>query len=146
MTFDPPSDFSEVVRDHHQEALGYILASSGECLGIRREEIEVVNRNLRALDPEDLSGLDPEEPWFLGVLLCPGDGTQEVASFVADQPPEDRHRVHFYVHPDVDLVDAFRSWYAAGLADPATSEVEDFPTFHTRFGRHFNLQVYEDFR
>lgn len=146
MVFDPPSDFSAVVRAHHEESTGYVVASSGECLGIQRDEIEFVNRNLQGARPADLDALDPDGSWFMGVLLCPGDGTSEVGAFAAGLPPEDRHRVRFYVHPDVDLVSALEGWYEAGLGDPMTSEVEDFSSFHARFGRHFNLQVYENFR
>lgn len=138
-------DYAETVRKHHPRAEGWLVASREPCIAIQRREILNVDRVLHPTDPGDLP--DPAalpSSWLLAVLLCPGDDTTHVAVWTRSLPAEDRDRVRFYHHPDVDLHEALAAWYEQGLEDPRTFEVRDFKTFHKQFGRHFNDQVYRD--
>lgn len=138
-------DYAATVREHHPDAEGWLVASREPCITIRGREVQHVDRVLRPTGPTGLP--DPGDlprSWMLAVLLCPGDDTALVAAWASSIPAGERDRVRFYHHPDVDLTGAFEAWYAAGLADPRTFEIQDFKTFHKQFGRHFNDQVYRD--
>lgn len=121
-----------------------MVASSEPCRSIRDQEVARIRRQLRALEPEDLPRTIRAPSWMVGVLLCPGDGTETVARWAVALLEADRERVRFYHHPRVDLVAAFAAWYAGGLPDPVRAEVSDFKSFHKRFGWDFNNQVYRD--
>lgn len=140
-----PPDFSEVVRAHHSKSVGFVVAASAPCLGIRDDEIARVRRNLRPVTPPGLPTPPPEGSWILAVMLCPGDDTASVAAWAATLHPSLVDRIRFYHHPDTDLVAALTAWYAAGLPDPLTAEISDFASFHKQFGLDFNNQVYRDF-
>src|SRR3989304_846539 len=88
----------------------------------------------------------PPEPdwWVLAVLLCPGDTTEAVAAWARQGRAPVADRIHFYLHPHTNPVEAFAAWYAAGHQEPRTAEVEDFATFHKQFGWDLNNQVYRD--
>lgn len=142
---DLPTDFAEVVRPHFDECDGVVVASSGQCLEIQaKEEEQVPGRDFSGVRPEDLPGLELEESWLVGILLCPGDETEEVSTWASTLDPTDLDRVRFYYTPDVDLVDAFGAWYEEGLPDPRTAEVEGWEDFHQTFGRDHSNQVYRD--
>jgi hypothetical protein len=134
-----------VVSANHKRMKGWIWAQSEPCLSIAKEEVTRIRRNLEAVPAK---GVPPPPSargwWILAVLLCPGDTTEAVAAWARDLRAAARERIRFFVHPDTDLVRAFTSWYAAGLEDPLTAEVEDFATFHKQFGWDFNNQVYRD--
>lgn len=120
------------------------MAASGECLEIQSQEEAIPGRDFEGMHPEGLEALELEGSWLVGILLCPGDGTEAAAAWASKLDPADIDRVRFYFLPDVDLVDAFDAWFAQGLPDPVTAEVDDWGSFHRTFGMDHSNQVYRD--
>lgn len=143
-----PDGFAETVGPHVHDCLGIIVASTGDCEDIRDKEIETIsdtgNRTFEAYRPDQLPEPASLRSWLLGVLLCPSDGTEEVAAWASDLNVEDLDRIRFYYLPGVDLVEALQAWYAEGLADPRTADVEDWGSFHHEFGWDHSSQLYQD--
>ncbi len=143
-----PEGFAETIRPHLHECLGIVVASTGDCLEIRDEEIKAIsdtgNRTFEAYPPDQLPDPAALQSWLMGVLLCPGDRTEEVAAWAKALNVEDLDRVRFYYLSGVDLVEALRAWYAAGLPDPRTADVEDWGSFHHEFGWDHSNQLYQD--
>ncbi|HKZ59140.1 MAG TPA: hypothetical protein VJ547_04740 [Candidatus Thermoplasmatota archaeon] len=140
-----PSDFARAVAGNHRRMKGWIWAESEPCLSIAKEEVRRIRRNLEAVSASRAPP-PPSEPdwWVLAVLLCPGDTTEAVAAWARQGRAPVADRIHFYLHPHTNPVEAFAAWYAAGHQDPRTAEVEDFATFHKQFGWDLNNQVYRD--
>jgi hypothetical protein len=144
---DLPSGYADIVRAHHPQTIGYLLATQPECQRIRAEEIRQVKRRLVALDAEDLPRLAPKGSWLLAVLLGRGDDAAAVAAW-ADRrvAAADLDRVRFYCLPRIDIGAALRAWTDAGLGVPLVAEVRDFASFHKVFGKHLNDRVWSDHR
>lgn len=100
LTFPP--DYSRLVRLGKEHAVGYLLATSGDCLTLRDEEIRHIDRNLVEIGLDRLRTLRPEGSWILAVLLCPGDGTEALAAWAKALPGDEATRVVFYLAPGVD--------------------------------------------
>lgn len=145
-----PEGLPEKVRPHLHGCLGIVVASTGDCEDIRDQEIKAIadtgNRRFEARRPDRLPDPSSLGSWLMGVLLCPGDGTGEVAGWASSLDTEDIDRIRFYHLPGVDLVDALRGWYAQGLPDPRTADVEDWGSFHHEFGWDHVNQLYQDIR
>jgi len=127
-----PPGWHETVRRHQRQTKGLVLAQSGPCLETRDlegSEDFVYGRDFGAIDAAALDGLELAESWFLGVLVCPGDDLSMLASWAARLRRDDLDRIRFYVHDDVDLVEAFHPWYAAGLPSPDTEPFVEGPRF-----------------
>lgn len=84
------------------------------------------------------------DPGCLQPLFVPGDDLTLLASWVNDFPLGDHDRIRFYAHPETDLFEALKPWYAAGLDDPYVHVVTDWKTLHPPFGRDLNDRVYKD--
>lgn len=139
-----PPKYADIVRANWPKTLGAIVASSPAALAMQKRSISHVQRKLRGVAPEDLAGLDLGGSWLVAVVLGPGDDTRKVASWASGLANEQQPRVRFYLLRGVKAADAFRAWYDAGLPDPLTSEVENWTTFHKRFGNELNNQIYRD--
>lgn len=135
-------DYASVVRENHHKTTGYLVAGRPPCIAIRDDEIHKIDRRLLPLDPATLSDLEPTGSWLMGVILCPGDGTDHVAGFAART--RSAHRLRFYAHPDTDLKDAFMGWKEAGFRRARVDVVSSWKQLHPFFGRALNDQVYED--
>lgn len=139
--------YQEIVRTHRMDTVAYVLADSGECLDIQREEVaNVPGRRIVPLTSTDLAELEPPGSWFLAALLCPGDTTETVAAWATGYPADDLDRIRFYDHPDTDPATAYAAWNDAGLGAPLRDTVADFPSFHRRFGNHLNDRIFLDWR
>lgn len=135
----------EVVRANHHKTLGLVVAERGTCLRIQRDEEHLVpGRTFRPVRPRDLAGIDLDGSWFLGVLLCPGDDTEDLARWASGIPKTDLWRVRFYHVDGTDVADALRGWMGANLPEPARFLVNDFRSFHSLYGRHHADVVYRD--
>lgn len=122
-----------------------MVAESGECLKIQAaERVLVPGRGFHPLNPEALARRALPASWFVGVLLCPGDSTEELARWAATLAPADLERIHFYVAPGVDLRGALSAWRRAALPALPINEVRDFRSFHHLYGRHHADRVYRD--
>lgn len=119
------------------------MASTPPCIEIRDEEIKKIHRRLVPLHPQDLEHLQVEDSWLMGVILCPGDGTQQIARF--DKRTRAPKRIRFYLHPDTDISKAFSAWKEAGHKRARFDFVTSWQELHPDFGRSLNDQVYEDF-
>lgn len=141
----PRPRWHEVVRAHHRDTEGLVVAQSGRCLELQADERDLVpGRRFQPLRPADLARRAFPRSWFMGVLLCPGDATDALAAWARDLPPADVDRVHFYYVRGVDLQATLAGWRAAGLPEPALNEVRDFRSLHHLFGRHHGDRVYRD--
>lgn len=126
--------------------MGLIAASGPLGRAIQRRSLRNIERRLQATSATDLPAVADLPPsWLLAIVLSPGEDTDAVALWTASLPRRLRGRVRFYLLPGV-RASAFRAWYAAGLDDPFTAEVRDWPSFHKQFGADLNLQVYLDHR
>jgi hypothetical protein len=139
-----PTDYASVVRANHTKTIGYIFAVTGECIGIRDDEIARIRRKLVAVSAEGLAAIQTKGSWLLGVILCAGDDTRSVAGWLAKLALPARPRIRFYAHPEVDLRRAFAAWVEADLGEPRVQTVTDFSTFHRQFGVDLNDVVYAD--
>lgn len=143
-----PPDFMGTIRAHRYDLEGWVVAASGDCLGVQRWEVEHIDRRLEAVHERTLRpGHVPTSPsWLVGVLVCPGDGLDALAAWAKAIPADDLRRVRLYFLPGADPVKALAAWYAEGLPDPATADVADRAHFHKRFGLDLNNQIYLDHR
>ena len=143
-----PPEFVSTVRAHAFDLTGWVVASSGECLVLQRQEVATIHRALVAVHERDLraGARPPGRSWLVGVLVCPGDALETLASWAGELAEEDVRRVRLYFLPGADPVKALSAWYAAGLPDPYTADVDDWPGFHRRFGLDLNQQIYLDHR
>ncbi len=143
MTADRHPTWYRVVRLHWRKTTGFLLATRDPCLETRNKEIHAVTgRNLVALDLDQLEEWEPPESWILGVLLCPGDSTDQVAQWV-QRRRADPSRVWFFVHPDAKQ-EAFAPWQRAGLPLEHVDYVADWKPLHPFLGLALNDQVYAD--
>lgn len=144
-----------VVRAHMHGTTTFLVADRPPCTHTRDKEFtatrpkrgpQPTGRVMVALDPAGLAALDLPRSWLVVVLLCPGDGTTEVAAFAKGLSPPDRERVVFYHHPDADLGAALKEWADSGLAPPPVEEAADFPELHSHLGGVINERIYQDHR
>lgn len=142
---DRPPDWTETVRANHSDAVAWVVAESEPCLNVRDQEVERIDRVLRAADLASLpeSG-DLPDSWLLAYILCPGDEVDTLLDWVETLEPTDRERVQIYHHPEADLVDLLDAWFERGFPELISYEVSDFREFHKVFGWEFNDQVYRD--
>lgn len=140
-----PPTATQRVRPHLHKTTGYAAASGGDCLKIARQEAKVPHRAFVAVAIKNLANtIPPQGSWFLGILLCPGDATDEVAAWASTRK-SDLARVRFYFRTGVDQVPAMRAWVQAGLPEPLYEEdIDAWPRFHHFFGAHHAIQVYRD--
>ena len=134
-----------VVRANFRATLGLVVAETGGCLEIQRDEASLVpGRKFVPLPPRDLPHVNLGRSWFVGVLLCPGDLTARVAAWARSLRKADLSRLRFYVVAGTDLRGAMEAWNKAALPERPTFEVRGFRSFHHLFGRHHADQVYRD--
>lgn len=127
------------------DATAFVVADSGDCLGIQRDEVaRVKGRRLLSLTGRDLEQLAPTGSWIMAVLLCPGDGTEDLARWARRRPAQDLDRIGFYEHPDVDARRSYLAWVKAELPMPLRDKVNDFAGFHRLFGNDLNDRIYAD--
>lgn len=126
----------------------WVVAATGHCLDLQAREVAHIHRSLEAVfEPDLVAGTRPEgASWLVGVLVCPGDTLDALAAWAVTLEPEALRRVRPYFLPRTDAVKALAAWYARGLPDPPTADVEDWPQFHKRFGLDLNNQIYLDHR
>lgn len=142
----PRPTWHEVVRAHHRDTEGLVVARSGHCLEIQADERNLVRgRTFKPLKPEERFSYRFGKSWFAGVLLCPGDTADDLARWARALPPGALERIHFYYTPRVDLALALAAWKDAGLPDLPINEVRNFRTFHRLYGRHHADRVHRDF-
>lgn len=140
-----PPRWHAVVRAHHRHTEGLVVARSGDCLKIQADERTLVpGRAFRPLRPAELARRALPKSWFLGVLLCPGDTTEELARWAKTLASPDRERIHFYYTRGVGLRQALSAWARAGLPELPINEVRDFRSFHHLYGRHHADRVFRD--
>lgn len=140
------SGFADVVRAHHGDSDGVLVAGREPCLSIAHDEsTNVAGRSFQVVPPDELHELELRPSWAMAVLLCPGDGTGTVADWVrsTDRDPD---RIVHYLHPDTDTRDALGAWHEAGLPIRSTWTVRDWRELHKHFGAHWNNVVHDDFR
>lgn len=143
---DLPAGYVDVVRRNHATTTGFLWAMQVACRDIVDQELQRIQRRLKAVEPGSLDEVGLPASWLLAVLLCPGDDTAEAARWVRARPPADRERVRFYLRPRTSEEQAFRAWLEAGLGAPLATDVRDFSSFHRAFGRHLNDRVWLDHR
>lgn len=136
------------VRAHMHDLTGWVVASSGRCLDVQDAEVRHINRSLEAVHGQDLGarGRPEARSWMVGILVCPGDALETLAGWAKGLDETDLRRVRLYFLPGADPVKSLAAWYDAGLPDPYTADVEDWPQFHKRFGLDLNNQIYLDHR
>jgi len=147
MSADRPiaPSWTELVRANHRNTLGLVAATSGTCLGIQRGESRLVTgRRFRPIHPTALPRLALGDSWFLGVLLCPGDSTNELVAWARTLSRPRLARIRFYFVDGTRLAATLSGWNEAGLPDVPTFKVDDFASFHKLFGRHHADVVYQD--
>lgn len=142
----PRPTWHEVVRAHHRETEGLVVARSGRCLEIQADERNLVyGRTFKPLKLEELFRYRFGKSWFAGVLLGPEDTTDDLARWARALPPVALERIHFYYTPRVVLALALAACKEAGLPNLAINEVRNFRTFHRLYGRHHADRVHKDF-
>lgn len=138
--------YSDIVRAHHKESDGVLVAGREPCITIAYEERENVSgRSFTVVPVDEIHRLEVRESWFMGLLLCPGDTTVEVRDwfFAGDHDPQ---RIVFYLHSKTKPRTALSAWHEAGLPVYATWTINSWQELHKHFGNHWNNQVYVDHR
>lgn len=140
-----PPTATQLVRPHLRKTTGCVAATGDECLKIAHREAKVPNRAFVAVAIKDLADTVPAEgSWFLGILLCPGDVTDQVAAWATTRKP-DLARIRFYFRTGVNQISAMRAWVQAGHPEPLyEEEIDAWPRFHHFFGAHHAIQAYHD--
>ena len=145
-----PVGWHEVVRKHFANTAGYVVATSGACLEIQRQEAKhpkgkVRGRDFQPLAPAALKHLRTPASWFMGIILCPGDDVEECASWSARLDGRDRDRIVLFVHPDTsqDEVEAASS-KVAGYRPQIVPLPESWAAFHHTYGRLHGDRVFLD--
>lgn len=145
-----PPGWHDVVRRHHSETAGYVVAQTGECLEIQSDEQRpptgrVPGRDFRPLPATALADFDPPASWFLGVLVCPDDDIAAVRDWFLTLAPTDRDRVALFVHPACDAEAMAAVWHDGGASLPRTVELRGtWEHFHHVYGRLHSDRVYLD--
>lgn len=143
-----PHGWSDIVRKRWRESIGYLFAIQTRCLSVARDEIYNIknNRVLSILTPSDLPNLSLPRSWLMGVIVCPGDATDEIAAWASLLATNEMGRVIFYIMPGVDYHNCFQAWYRAGLPNPRTEDIDGWRTLHRSFGNTFSQQIALDFQ
>ncbi len=143
-----PPTASQQVKPHILKTTGYILAKSGDCLGIMRREaaFDPKKRTFQSVAADHLSKTAFKGSWFLGVLLCSGDTTDKIAAWANTRPIADLSRIRFYFHAGTNPYAAMKAWVTAKLPDPLFDEgITAWKPFHHLYGGHHATQCFYDF-
>lgn len=136
-----PPDFSKVVAANWKDTTAYLVAGHQPCIKIGKDELHFVKRRMVFVDLAMIRTIEPEESWFMGVIVCPGDDLVPLSKWAMDQEAE---RVHFYLHEDADTR-LLVPWRDAGL--PLIRVDHGFTSWrslHKVLGWDLNVQVYDD--
>lgn len=137
-------DASTLAKRHWKEAQLLLIAKRQPCIKIRDDELSNIDRVMRAAIPEDLQKWKLPKSWFVAVLICKGDDTEDLAQTV-QRLGLDAQRFHFYLHADASVA-ALKAWADAGLPlDRVDDGVKDWATLHKLLGIDFNVQIVDDF-
>lgn len=145
-----PPGWHEYVRRHLKDTRGYVVAQSGTCLDIKDQETtgslnRVPNRKFQPLHPREVPTIQLPKSWFLGIILCPGDGLQPVLAWIQGLAKADQDRVVLYVHSDFDQAAGARQLHAAKLDHLRTTEFKgSWNNFHQLYGNDYSWQVWND--
>lgn len=140
------SRFSNVVRAHHKDSQGILVAEREPCISIAYDEKRnAAGRSFRIVPPDKLNDLTLKDSWCMGILLCPDDTTLKVARWFTEGGHE-AHRVIFYLHHKTDARSALAAWHHAELSIHATWTIKSWRDLHKHFGNHWNNQVFLDHR
>lgn len=140
-----PPGAIERVRPHLQKTVGFILATSGDCLDIQAREVETIKtRRFRSVHPDRLESLDLPESWILAAVMCPGDDTDAITRFAKALDSDDRQRIRFYWYPETRPREALKQWLAADLGPIQEDDADGWERFHKLFGAHHSIQVFMD--
>lgn len=155
MAPEDPDRYRAVIRAHMRDTMGYLFAKTGRCIDLQSWELDALKpksstqktgRTIVALDSKTMATLDVRGSWVLGVLLCPGDDTQEVATWAARKKLPSTDRIRFYGIGKIDVAAAFAAWYEAGFGDPDFMAIEGKPErLNHFFGQCLNDQTAQDF-
>lgn len=145
-----PPGWHDVVRQHHADTAGYVVAQTGDCLELQAQERKHPRGRLRGRDFQplpiaSLATLRPPASWFLGIILCPGDDLDPILGWYVTLPTKDRDRVALFVHPRYakDAVD--EAWSRRGATAPQTVPLRGtWEHFHHVYGRLHGDRVYVD--
>lgn len=138
--------FSDIVREHHTDSDGVLVAAREPCISIAfDEQTNVPGRSFQMIHPDELDELELRESWKMAVLLCPGDDAGPIADWI-DETGRDPKRVVFYLHEETSRRDALEPWDQAGLPIHAWWEISSWKELHKHFGAAWNNQVFDDFK
>ena len=141
-------DRVEIIRRHRLDTTAFVVATQPNCLAIATLEAQkVTGRRLKLIRPDELAS--PERlpaSWVVAVLLCPGDATAAIASWVRRLPSIARSRIWFYEAPGIDGAWAYAAWKDAGLGNPLADPFSGFLEFNKLFANDLNEQIYQDHR
>jgi len=140
----PASHRRDVVHPHRLDTLCIIVADRQPCLALASEDaLKQTGRRFRVLSQAELAAFEPPASWAMGVILCPGDDTANVARWFA------RHRAHpgrvsFHYHPTVDLQAALGAWAEAGHPIHSAWPATKWGDLSSKLGAHLNSVAHDD--
>ena len=105
----------------------------------------MTGRLLRHLRVSELPATLPDS-WMLAVILCPGDSTEAVATWVGKLGVSETRRILFYESFDLDLVAdrVYAGWIRHQLPDPVRQRVHDFKELNRLLGSDLNMRILQD--
>jgi hypothetical protein len=133
--------FAGVVAANWKHTTGFLVVGREPCIRIGEDEIRHVQRRLKLIHLEDVARLQPEDSWFMAVIVCRGDDLSELSKWAGST---DATRVHFYLHADADATQ-LAPWRDAGF--PLSRIDHGFTSWrdlHKALGWDLNVQVYDD--
>lgn len=147
---NPPPRWTETVRRHWKDTVGFVAAQSAECLEVQTQEswgpaTRVPGRRFRPIPTAELAKLVLPASWFMGIILCPGDDIHPILSWLESLDSAGRERVILYVHPRFQEAAARQAWNDHGLGAPKTVWFDgSWDNFHRLYGKHHAWRVYQD--
>jgi hypothetical protein len=136
--------YVRIVGKNWRRTVGYVVASSGLCRTVQEKYVSSIDRNVVGHSLHDLD-FEPAQSWIMAVIVCPGDDLSGVTKWAMNNGAMNLDRMVFFFAKGVDVVKALQPWHSEGLADPYTSEFEDYKDFTKQFGRALNDRVFTDF-
>lgn len=135
----------DVVHPRRLDTLGILVASRDPCLAIATEDaLKQTGRKFSIVAPEEVKATRFPRSWAMGVILCPGDDTEELAHW-AKRRTVHPGRVSFYYHFQAEPGEVLRAWSEAGLAIPSAWPVAKWSDLSRKFGAHLNSVSHDDF-
>ncbi len=132
-----------------QENVGRIqillLAQSAECSAVQSlYPLKDCDWSVTRISMSDLADLALKDSWFMAVLVCPGDGLDDLIQWAKWLDRPEARRIQFFARPSVEEDSIEDPWIEAGLPFTGVVRFSGFKDFHPEFARAVLEHVMDD--